>query len=100
MSRHRRDHTTSFKGQSGDCRPQGRRDAGRVRGDGRRSSESNTPWKTQPPENAAGVFATAAKKQAASPDLKDWHATSGQQALAIDFLAGALGHIGDARVTR
>ncbi|HPT50622.1 MAG TPA: hypothetical protein PKZ22_10535 [Accumulibacter sp.] len=46
------------------------------------------------------MFATAAKKQAASPDLKDWHATSGQQALAIDFLAGALGHIGDARVTR
>ena len=56
-----------------------------------------TQWKTQLLENASGVFATAAAdKQAASPDLKDLHAKIGQQALEIDFLAGALGRIGDA----
>lgn len=51
-------------------------------------------------ENASGVFATAAEKQAATPDLKDLHAKIGQQALEIDFLAGALGHIGDASAKR
>jgi hypothetical protein len=49
-------------------------------------------------ENASGVFATASEKQAATPDLKDLHAKIGQQALEIDFLAVALGRIGDAEV--
>ena len=55
-----------------------------------------TQWKTQLLENAAGVFASAAEKQSALPDLKELHAKIGQQALEIDFLAGALGRIGDA----
>ena len=55
-----------------------------------------TQWKTQLLENASGVFVTAGEKQAAGPDLKDLHAKIGQQALEIDFLAGALGRIGDA----
>ena len=55
-----------------------------------------TQWKTQLLENASGVFATASEKQAATPDLKDLHAKIGQQALEIDFLAVALGRIGDA----
>ena len=59
-----------------------------------------TQWKTQLQENAVGVFATAAEKQAAGPDLKDLHAKIGQQALEIDFLAGALGRIGDASAKR
>ena len=52
--------------------------------------------KSQLLENAVGVFTTAAEKQAAGPDLKDLHAKIGQQALEIDFLAGALGRVGDA----
>jgi len=59
-----------------------------------------TQWKTQLLENASGVFATAADKQAASPNLKDLHAKIGQQALEIYFLAGALGRIGDASAKR
>ncbi|SDI82308.1 Transposase [Propionivibrio dicarboxylicus] len=35
-------------------------------------------WKTQLLENAVGVFATAAEKQAAGPELKDLHAKIGQ----------------------
>ena len=46
------------------------------------------------------MFATAAEKQSATPDLKDLHAKIGQQALEIDFLAGALGRIGDASAKR
>lgn len=59
-----------------------------------------TQWRTQLLENAAGVFGTAADKQAASPALKDLHAKIGQQALEIDFLAVALGRIGDASAKR
>ena len=44
----------------------------------------------------ASSQAHAAEKQSAGPDLKDLHAKIGQQALEIDFLAGALGQIGDA----
>ena len=45
---------------------------------------------------AAAVLATAAEKREAGPDLKALHAKIGQQVLEIDFLAGALGRIGDA----
>jgi len=55
---------------------------------------------TQLLENASGVFATTTEKQAATPDLKDLDAKIGQQALEIDFLAGALGRIGDASTKR
>ena len=59
-----------------------------------------TQWKTQLLDNASGVFATTAEKQSAMPDLKDLHAKIGQQALEIDFLAGALGRIGDANAKK
>jgi transposase-like protein len=59
-----------------------------------------TQWKTQLLENAAGVFASAAEKQSAMPDLKELHAKIGQQALEIDFLSGALGRMGDASAKR
>ena len=43
------------------------------------------------------LFASAAESATAhGPDLKALHAKIGQQALEIDFLAGALGRIGDA----
>ena len=51
-------------------------------------------------ENASGVFASVAERQAIGPDLKDLHLKIGQQALEIDYLAGALGRIGDASPKR
>ncbi len=39
------------------------------------------------------MFASAAEKQSAHPDPKELHAKIGQQALKIDFLAGALGRV-------
>ena len=57
-------------------------------------------WRLELLERAAEVFATAAEKRDAGPDLKALHAKIGQQALEIDFLAGALGRIGDASAKR
>ena len=48
-------------------------------------------WKDELLQRAAEIFATAADKRAPAPDLKGLHAKIGQQALEIDFLAGALG---------
>jgi transposase-like protein len=59
-----------------------------------------TQWKTQLLEISVGVFATAAEKQSAGPDLKDLHLKFGQQALEIDFLAVALARIGDTSAKR
>ena len=54
-----------------------------------------TTWKAQLLEGAEGVFgAEPAGSTPPSPDLKDLHAKIGQQALEIDFLAGALGKAG------
>ena len=54
-----------------------------------------TTWKAQLLEGAAGVFGGEAPTPAgAGPDLRDLHAKIGQQALEIDFLAGALGKAG------
>ena len=57
-------------------------------------------WQTELLERAAEVFATAAEKRDAGPDIKTLHAKIGQLALENDFLAGALGRIGDASAKR
>ena len=53
-----------------------------------------TTWKAQLLEGAEGVFGAEPAASAIVPDLKDLHAKIGQQALEIDFLAGALGKAG------
>ena len=52
-----------------------------------------TEWKNQLVERAAGVFGAEAVA-APKADLKELHAKIGQQALEIDFLAGALDWVG------
>lgn len=50
-----------------------------------------TEWRRQLLERAVDVFGGGAGAATeASPDLKELHAKIGQQALEIDFLAGAL----------
>jgi hypothetical protein len=51
-------------------------------------------------ERATEVLATVAEKRDAGPDVKTLHAKIGQLALENDFLAGALGRIGDASAKR
>ena len=52
-------------------------------------------WKQQLVAQAAEVFTSDGVRQGAAPpvDLKALHAKIGQQALEIDFLAGALGRL-------
>ena len=59
-----------------------------------------TQWKTELLQRAAEVFATAAEKREAGPDVKTLHAKIGKLALENDFLASALGRIGDASAKR
>jgi transposase-like protein len=59
-----------------------------------------TQWKTQLLERAAESFGGETSTKAAQPDIKELHAKIGQQALEIDFLAGALGRIGDPSAKR
>ena len=63
-------------------------------------SNQITQWKAELLERAGEVFATAAQRREAGPDLKALHAKIGQQALEIDFLAGTLGRTGDASAKR
>ena len=51
-------------------------------------------------ERATEAFATAAENRDAGPDVKTLHAKIGQLALENDFLATALGRIGDASAKR
>jgi transposase len=53
-----------------------------------------TDWKSQLLERAASVFGAAEAGSEPTADLKELHAKIGQQALEIDFLAGALGKAG------
>jgi hypothetical protein len=46
------------------------------------------------------VFASAAERREAGPDVKTLHAKIGQLALENDFLSHALGRTGDASVKR
>ena len=57
-------------------------------------------WKDELLQRVAEIFATAPDKRAPAPDLKGLHAKIGQQALEIDFLAGALGRDSDASAKR
>jgi transposase-like protein len=59
-----------------------------------------TQWKTQLLERAAAAFGADPGSKGSQPDVKELHAKIGQQALEIDFLAGALGRIGDPSAKR
>jgi transposase len=57
-------------------------------------------WRLELQERASEVFATASEKRESGPDVKTLHAKIGQLALENDFLAGALGRVGDASEKR
>ena len=50
-------------------------------------------WRAELLERATEIFSSGAPKSAEGPSLKELHAKIGQQALEIDFLAGALGKL-------
>ena len=58
-----------------------------------------TEWKKQLLEHAPDIFSKNGKAEQ-GPDVKDLHAKIGQLSMENDFLAGALGRIGDASAKR
>lgn len=58
-----------------------------------------TEWKKQLLEHAAEVFSKN-RKPDQEPNVKDLHAKIGQLSMENDFLANALGRIGDASAKR
>jgi transposase-like protein len=60
-----------------------------------------TQWKSQLLDRASDVFATASERsEVVGPSIQELHAKIGQLAMENDFLAGALGRIGDASAKR
>jgi transposase-like protein len=60
-----------------------------------------TQWKTQLLEGAAGIFSTATERRnAEGPSVKDLQAKIGQLVVENDFLACALGRMGEPSAKR
>ena len=97
MRRPRRNHTAAFKAKVALAAVKGEQTMGELAVKFDVHANQITQWRVQLIETATSVFLTPAeKREEVGPSVKDMQAKIGQQALEIDFLAGALGRFGDA----
>ena len=94
--RPRRNHTAAFKAKVAVAALKGDKTLAELAEKFDLHTNQITQWRMQLLEGATEVFLTPAEKRDTGPSTKDMQAKIGQQALEIDFLAGALGRIGDA----
>ncbi len=100
MKRPRRNHSATFKAKVALAAIRGDRTLIELAEQFKVHPNQIGQWRTELLERAAEVFATAGDKRDAGPDIKSLHAKIGQLTLENDFLAGALGRIGDASAKR
>ena len=100
MKRPRRNHSAKFKATVALAAIRGEKTLVELSEQYRVHPNQIGQWRAELLERATEVFATAAEKRDAGPDIKTLHAKIGQLALENDFLAGALGRIGDASAKR
>lgn len=97
MRRPRRNHTAAFKAKVAVAALKGDKTLAELAEKFDLHANQIAQWRAQLLEGATEVFLTPAERRDnTGPSTKDMQAKIGQQALEIDFLAGALGRIGDA----
>jgi len=101
MKRTRRNHTATYKAKVALAALKGDKTLAELSQQFDVHVNQITQWKSQLLERASDVFATALEhSEVAGPSIKELHAKIGQLAMENDFLAGALGRIGDASAKR
>lgn len=100
MKRPRRNHSATFKAKVALTAIKGELTLAQLAERFDIHANQVSQWKDELLQRASEVFATAADNRGPAPDLKALHAKIGQQALEIDFLAGALGRGNDASAKR
>jgi transposase-like protein len=100
MKRTRRNHSAAFKAKVALAAIKGDKTLVELSEQFKVHANQIGQWRLELLERATEIFATAAEKREAGPDLKTLHAKIGQLALENDFLADALGRIGDASAKR
>lgn len=102
MRRPRRNHTAAFKAKVAIAALRGDKTMAELAEKFDVHANQITQWKTQLLDGALGVFMSPAEKreETAGPTMTDMQAKIGQQALEIDFLAGALGRLDGASAKR
>ena len=102
MKRPRRNHSAAFKAKVALAAIKGEKTLAELGVQYDVHTNQITQWKSELILRSTEIFATAAerKEAAAVPDVSSLHAKIGQQAMEIDFLAVALGRIGDASAKR
>ena len=101
MKKTRRNHSAIFKAKVALAAVKGDKTLAELAEQFAIHANQITQWKSQLQERASTVFATAAERsESAGPDVKELHAKIGQLAMENDFLAAALGRVGDASAKR
>jgi transposase-like protein len=100
MKRPRRNHSATFKAKVALAAVRGDRTLVELAEQFKVHPNQIGQWRAELLERAAEVFATAAEKREPGVDVKTLHAKIGELTLENDFLAGALGRIGDASAKR
>jgi len=101
MKRKRRNHSAAFKAKVALAALKGDKTLAELAEQFEVHANQITQWKSQLLERASDVFATATERsESTGLDVKELHAKIGQLAMENDFLAAALGRVGDASAKR